>query len=164
MGIRAVVPIAVLASGALLSSCSSTTNNPIEPSGLSDNTQAVPVGSLLADLRITSVGVSDSGQDAFGQWGYDARVYLHETNGLDVTVTSIQVQILAGATVVGTASVAPMLWIPANSSRDATLVLASDTHVQLSAITANVKVAFKDMKGNTSSITCTFSCFGCWDY
>jgi hypothetical protein len=57
-----------------------------------------------------------------------------------------------------------MLSMTANSSRDTALVVAADTHVQVSALTMIVTVQFTDAKGNTGSISSSGSCAGCWDY
>jgi hypothetical protein len=165
MRIHAGAAIAALLLGGLLSSCSgSQANGPTAPSGASANVQTDAVTSSLANLQITSVGVSDGGQNASGQWRYNVTVSLHDTNSVDVTVTNIEVQAWAGSTLIGAASIAPTLWIPANSSRNASLVLASSTHIQASAITPYVTVTFKDRNGNTGSVSSMDPCLGCWDY
>jgi hypothetical protein len=41
---------------------------------------------------------------------------------------------------------------------------ATATHVDVSALTVAMTVQFTDANGNSSSVTNSFSCFGCWDY
>ena len=121
--------------------------------------------STRGNLTITSMGVSDAGQGALGNWQYKVSVRLRETGGLDMTVTNIQVQARIDSNILATASVIPMLSVLANSSSDAALVFAADTHVgNLSALTVDMTVQFRDANGNTGSIRCSFSGFGLWDY
>jgi hypothetical protein len=165
MRIRAVAPIAAILVSAVLSSCSNgRASSPLAPSGATDSAQTAAVTSSLANLQITSVDVSDSGQNALGRWRYNVTVSLHDTTGVDVIVTNIDVQAFAGSTLIGTASIAPMLLIPANSSRDTVVVLASSMHVLVSAVTPYVTVTFRDKNGNTGSVSSTSPCYGCWDY
>jgi hypothetical protein len=116
------------------------------------------------NLEINSMWVSADGQSALGDWQYKVTVRLRETGGLDMTVTNIQVQALIGSNILATGSVILSLPVSANSSSDAGLVLAADTHaVDLSALTVGVTVQFRDANGNTGSVSNSF-CFGCWDY
>jgi c-di-GMP-binding flagellar brake protein YcgR len=110
------------------------------------------------------MGLTDAGPSARGDWLYEARVYLRETGGVDVTITNVQIQVLLDSKVLGAARSTQMLSMTANSSRDTALVVAADTHVQVSALTTNVTVQFTDAKGNTGSISSSGSCAGCWDY
>jgi len=117
------------------------------------------------NLEINSMWVSADGQSALGDWQYKVTVRLRETGGLDMTVTNIQVQALIGSNILATGSVILSLPVSANSSSDAGLVLAADTHaVDLSALTVGVTVQFRDANGNTGSVSNSFACFGCWDY
>jgi hypothetical protein len=109
------------------------------------------------------MSVGDPRQGANDQWLYDTGVYLH-AGPVDVTVTNVQVQFYAYSTLVGTASIAPALLMPANSYSDAALVVASSTNVPPSALTGTVTVTFGDAKGDVGSVTASFACFGCWDY
>jgi len=111
------------------------------------------------------MGVSDAGQGALGDWQYKVTVHLRETGGVDMTVTNIQVQALFGSNILATGSVIPMLSVLGNSSSDAGLVFAADTHVaDLSALTVGMTAQFRDANGNTGSVSNSFTCFGCWDY
>jgi len=117
------------------------------------------------NLEINSMWVSADGQSALGDWQYKVTVRLREAGGLDMTVTNIQVQALIGSNILATGSVILSLPVSANSSSDAGLVLAADTHaVDLSALTVGVTVQFRDANGNTGSVSNSFACFGCWDY
>ena len=79
-----------------------------------------------------------------------------------MTVTHIQFQALFAANILATASVIPALSVSANSSRDAALVFAADTHVKdLSALTIGMTVQFRDANGNIGSVSNSFTCFGC---
>jgi hypothetical protein len=119
--------------------------------------------SSISNLKITSVAVTDDGQDALGQWQYKGTLRL-ETGGIEATVTNIQVQALLGSNILATASIVPTVSVAANSSRDAVFVFASDTHAQVSALTVNVTVQFRDTNGNSGAVSSSDSCFGCWDY
>jgi hypothetical protein len=110
------------------------------------------------------MSLNDAGQGALGDWLYDARVKLLEIGGVDLTVTSVQVQASMDSMILGTASTTPMLSISANSSSDTALVYAGNTHVQVSAMRADVTVQFRDAKGNTGACSASFSGFGYWDY
>jgi hypothetical protein len=129
------------------------------------STPGTTAQSTRGNLEINSMGVSDAGQGALGDWQYKATVHLRETGGVDTTVTNIQVQALSGSNILATAGVIPMLSVLANSSRDAGLVFAADTHVSdLSALTIGLTVQFSDANGNTGSVSKSFTCFGCRDY
>jgi hypothetical protein len=129
------------------------------------STRPATAPSTHGNLEIISLGVSDAGQGARGDWQYKVTVRLRETGGLDITVTNIQCQALLGSNILSTGSVIPALSIPANSSRDAGLVFAADTHIgDLSALTVDMTVQFKDANGNASSASNSFSGFGYWDY
>lgn len=129
------------------------------------STPAPAAPSTRGNLEINSMGVNDLGQGAPGDWQYKVRVHLRETGGVDITVTNVQVRALFGSTVLATASVTPMLSVLANSSSDAELVFAADTHIaDLSALTVGTTVQFRDANGNTGSVSKSFTCFGCWDY
>ena len=109
--------------------------------------------------------LSDGVQGARGDWQYKVTVRLRETGGLDITVTNIQVQAVIGSNILATASVVPALSISANSSGDAGLVFAVDTHVaDLSALKVNMTIEFRDAYGNAGSVSNSFSGFGSWDY
>ena len=117
------------------------------------------------NLEMSYMSVSDAGQGALGDWQYKVTVHLRETGGVDMTVTSIEFQALFGSNILATANVVPVLSVSANSSSDAALVFAADTHVgDLSKLTVGMTVQFRDAKGNTGSVTNSFTCFGCWDY
>jgi hypothetical protein len=117
------------------------------------------------NLEINSMGVSNAGQGALGNWQYKVTVHLRETGGVDMTVTNIQVQALFGSHILATARAIPMLSVLANSSSDAGVVFNADTQVSdLSALTIGMTVQFRDANGNTGSVSKSFTCFGCWDY
>jgi hypothetical protein len=163
VGRRTVTTVVfVVAISALSSACSNT--NPTTPSNTTDNGQTSSNPALVSRLQITSMGLTDAGPSARGDWLYEARVYLRETGGVDVTITNLQIQVLLDSKVLGAARSTPMLSMTANSSRDTALVVAADTHVQVSALTTTVTVQFTDAKGNTGSINSSGSCAGCWDY
>jgi hypothetical protein len=163
MGTRTIATVVLVAFGALFSSCSN--NGPTAPtSNPSDNSQSSPSTSSVGKLQITAMALNDAGQSALGDWLYDAKVNLLETGGVDVTVTNLQVQASTDSKVLATASTTPMLSMRANSRGDTALVFAGNTHVQVSAVTADVTVQFRDAKGNTGSVSCSFSGFGYWDY
>jgi hypothetical protein len=117
------------------------------------------------DLTITSVAVGDAGQDALGHWQYKVIVHLRETAGVDLTATYISVQALLGSNILATYGSGTWLSVAANSSSDAGLVFAADTHVgDLSALTLIVTVQFQDGKGTTGCVGNSSSSAGCWDY
>ena len=60
---------------------------------------------------------------------------LFEIGGVDVTVTNIQVEALFSSDILANASTSPMASVSANSSSDAALIFAVDTHAQVSAVT-----------------------------
>ena len=163
MSTRKVSTGAWVVLGGLLASCSSPHNSLTAPTNTVTDDRMSPTTLSTSTLQITSMGVSDAGQSAAGQWFYEARAYLH-AGGVDVTVTRIRVQLLLNSQVLSTASISPLLSVPMNSSRDAALMLASNAQVSVSALAATVTVDFRDAKGNTGSVSETFSCFGCWDY
>jgi hypothetical protein len=145
---------------ALLVIASGCAEGPTAPSA-----RGLTAASTRGDLEINSVGFSDAGQSALGDWQYKVTMHLRETGGVDMMVTNIQVQALVGSNILATANVIPMLSVLANSSSDAGLVLAADTHVaDLSALKVGVTVQFRDANGNTGSVSNYFTCFGCWDY
>ena len=148
----------VVAIGALFPACSN--NSPTAPS---NNRQTIPNSPSLSNLKITSVTVSDPGQDSSGHWQYNGKVHL-ETAGMALTVTKIQVQALLGSTILATASTTPMVSVSANSSSDEVFAFAADTHPQAAALTVNATVEFRDASGNPGTVSSSFSCFGCWDY
>ena len=53
-----------------------------------------PSVSTPGNLAITSVAVTDAGQDALGHWEYKVTVHLRETAGVDLTATYIYAQAL----------------------------------------------------------------------
>jgi hypothetical protein len=108
--------------------------------------------------------VGDVVQGALGDWQYTVTARVREVGGLDVTVTDIQVHALVGSTSLATTSVVPMLPVSAYSAKDAGVVFAAATHVEVSALTVAITVQFTDANGNTGSVDNTSSCFGCWDY
>ena len=111
------------------------------------------------------MGVSDAGLGAPGSWQYKVTVRLSETGGVDITVTHIQLQALFGSHLLANASVIPVVSVSANSSSDAVLVFSAATHVgDLSALTVDMTVQFRDANGNTGSVSESFSGFGYWDY
>ncbi len=121
--------------------------------------------STRGSLTVTSMGLSDAGQGAPGNWQYRVTVHLRETGGVDMTVTNIEVRARLGSNLLATASVLPMLTVLANSSSDAGLVFAADTHLgNLSTLVVDLTVDFRDASGNAGSVSDSFSCFGCWDY
>jgi len=129
------------------------------------STRGTTAASTRGNLEISSMGVSNAGQGALGDWQYKVTVHLRETGGVVMTVTNIQIQALLGSNILATASVIPMLSVLANSSGDAGLVFAADTHVaDLSTLTVGITVQFRDANGNTGSVSNSFTCFGCWDY
>jgi hypothetical protein len=133
------------------------------PSGITAASGITPP-SIRGNLTMISMGVSDAGQRALGDWQYTVTVHLRETGGVDTTVTNIQVEARLGSNTLATESVIPMLSVSANSSSDAALVFAADTHVgDLSALTVGMTVQFTDAKGNIGSVSNSFTCFGCWD-
>ena len=137
------------------------------PTAPTTATAPTPAQSLSTrgNLTMAYMGLADAGQGALGDWQYKVTVHLRETGGLDITVTNIQCQALLGSNILSTGSVIPALSIPANSSRDAGLVFAADTHVgNLSALTIDMTVQFRDANGNTGSVSNSFSGFGYWDY
>lgn len=148
----------VVAIGALFSACGN--NSPTAPSS---NSPKLPSSSAPSNLKITSVTVSDPGQDSSGHWQYNGKVRL-ETAGVALTVTKIQVQALLGSKILATASTTPMVSVSANSSSDEVFAFAADTHAQASALTVNATVEFRDASGNPGTVSSSFSCFGCWDY
>ena len=92
-------------------------------------------------------------------------MHLRETGGVDMTVTNIEVRARLGSNLLATVSVAPMLTVLANSSSDAGLVFAADTHLgNLSTLVVDLTVEFRDASGNAGSVSDSFTCFGCWDY
>jgi hypothetical protein len=127
-------------------------------------TATIRVQSSVGSLQVTTMGISDVGQGALGDWQYNATLYVHENGGIDVTVTNIQVQVLVGPKVLATASITPMLSVSAHSKGDTAFVFSSDSHVQVSEMTVNVTVDYRDAKGNTGSVSSSFECFGCYDY
>ena len=152
---RCIVLLSVLS--VIASGC---TGGPTAPS-----IEGTTTPSTRGNLEINSMGVSDAGQGALGDWQFKVTVHLRETGGVDMTVTNIQVQALFGSSVLATASVIPMLSVLANSSSDAGLVFAAATHVaDLSALTVGLTVQFRDANGNSGSVSNSFTCFGCWDY
>lgn len=160
MGRRTLTTVVfVVAIGALFSACSNS-----GPTAPSNNSPTPPSSSSLSNLKITSMTVSDAGQDAFGHWQYNGTVRLLETGGVELTVTNIQVQALLGSNILATASSVPKVSVSANASSDAVFAFAADSHVQASALTVNATVEFRDAKGNTGAVSSSFSCFGCWDY
>jgi hypothetical protein len=128
------------------------------------STREVAAQSARGNLEINSMGVTDAGQGAPGDWQYRVRANLRETAGVDMTVTNIQIQARLGANILATASVIPELSVSAYSSRDTELVFAAGTHIDPSALTVEMTVQFGDANGNTGSVNSSFSCFGCWDY
>jgi hypothetical protein len=160
---NAAIGVWVIVFSGLLSSCSNTTQIPTAPVNTIVNGHISASTLSSSNLQITSVSLSDGGQGTSGQWLYDAGVSLY-AGGVSVTVTSVQVQLLMSSQVLATTSITPMLFVPANSSREAALLLQSTTHVDVSALTAHVTVYFSDAYGHTGSVTATWSCFGCWDY
>jgi hypothetical protein len=117
-----------------------------------------------ANLTITSVAVSDAGQDALGHWQYKVIVHLRETAGVDLTATYIYLQALLGSNILATYGSSTWLSVSANSSSDAELVFAADTHVaDLSALTLVVTVQFQDGNG-ARCVANSSSSAGCWDY
>jgi hypothetical protein len=114
------------------------------------STRPTTAPSTRGNLEINYIGVSDAGQGASGDWQYKVTAHLHETGGVGMTVTNIQVQALFGSNTLATASVIPVLSVPANSSTDAGLVFTGATHVaDLSALTVDMTVQFRDANGNT---------------
>jgi hypothetical protein len=153
---RCIVLLSVLS--VIASGCAG--GGPTAPS-----TRGPTAASTRGNLEINSVGVSDAGQGALGDWQYKVTVHLRETGGVDMTVTNIQVQALFGSNILATAGVIPMLSVLANASSDAGVVFNADTHVSdLSALTIGMTVQFRDANGNTGSVSNSFTCFGCWDY
>jgi hypothetical protein len=115
-------------------------------------------------LNVDSLGVSDVAQSAPGVWDYTVTAQLHETGGVDVTVTDIQIQALLGSTNLATNSTVPLLPMPAHSTRQTTVVFEAAIHTDVSALTVNITVQFIDAHGNAGSIRESFSGFGAWDY
>ena len=127
------------------------------------DTPTIP--SSRGNLTIASMAVNDAGQDALGDWQYKVTAQLRETGGVDIMVTSIQIQARFGSKTLATASVIPLVSVSANSSSDAALVFAADTQVgNLSALTVGMTVQFIDASGNAGSVSTAFSGFGAWDY
>ena len=156
---RSIVLISVLT--VIASGCA---GEPTAPS-TRGNAGGPTAASTRGNLRITSMGISDAGQGALGDWQYKITVHLRETGGVDVTVTNIQIQALFGSNILATASVIPVLSVSANSNSRAALVFASDTHAgDVSALTVGMTVQFRDGNGNTGSVSSSFSGFGSWDY
>jgi hypothetical protein len=150
--------LAVIASGCAGGPAAPTTATALTPA------QSQPL-STRGNLTITSVAVSDAGQDALGHWQYKVIVHLRETAGVDLTATYIYVQALSGSNILATYGSGTWLSVSANSSSDAGLVLAADTHVgDLSALTLVVTVQFQDRNGRTGCVGNTSSSAGCWDY
>jgi hypothetical protein len=149
----------IVAIGALFLACSN--NGPTAPS---NNSPTLSSPSPLSNLEITLMTVSDAGQDGSGHWQYHGTVRLLDTGALELTVTKIRVQALVGSNVLATANTIPLVSLSANSFSDAAFAFATDTHVQVSALTVNVTVEFRDANGNTGTVSSSFSCFGCWDY
>lgn len=115
-------------------------------------------------LQFVSMSVSNGVRGANGGWQYTVTVELRETRGVAVTVTDIQLKARTGSTSLATTSVAPMLSMSAYSSKDAELVFATASQVDVSALTVDMTVQFRDANGNTGSVTSSNTCFGCWDY
>ena len=122
---RCIVLLSVLS--AIASGCAGAPTAPSTPATTALSGTTAP--STRGNLTITSMGVSDAGQGALGNWQYKVSARLRETGGLDMTVTNIQVQARIDSNILATASVVPMLSVLANSSSDAALVFAADTHV-----------------------------------
>ena len=155
--------VCVVVFSALFASCSNRGNNPTAPSNITSDSPGPQNALSASNLQLTGMSVFDARSGTNGQWLYDAGVYLH-AGPVDVTVTKIQVQLFAYSTLLGTASITPALLMPANSYRDAALVVASSTNVPPSALTGTVTVTFRDAKGNVGFVSASFACFGCWDY
>jgi hypothetical protein len=114
---------------------------------------------------VTSAAVNDAGQDALGNWQYKFTVFLRETGGVNTTVTNLHVQARLGSDFLASASAIPMVSVFANSSGEAGLIFAANTHVtSLATLTVDMTVQFTDANGNTGAISSSGSCFGCWDY
>src|SRR5437762_6684223 len=139
--------VCFLAVGALSSACSN--NGPTAPS---NNSPTAASPSSLSNLTITSMALSDAGQDALGHWQYKGTVRL-ETGDVQVTVTNIRVQALLGSDILTTASTTFMVSVPPSSSTDAVFGFAADTHVQASALTVHVTVEFRDANGNSGAVS-----------
>jgi hypothetical protein len=115
-------------------------------------------------LKVESLGVGDVAQSAPGGWDYTVTARLHETGGVDVTVTDIQIQVLLGSTDLVTNSTVPLLPLPTHSVRQTELVFEAATHADVSALTVNITVQFVDANGNAGSVRESFTGFGAWDY
>jgi hypothetical protein len=128
------------------------------------STGGTTIPSARGKLQIDAMRVSDVVQGTLGDWQYKVTAQLREIGGVDVTVTDIQVQALLRSTSLATTSVVPMLSVSAYSSKDAGVVFAAATQIDLSAVTVAMTIQFTDANENTGSVNNSFSCFGCWDY
>jgi hypothetical protein len=125
-------------------------------------TAATPNPAARGNLTMPYMILNDAGHGAHGDWQYKVTVHLSETGGLQTAVTNIQFQALVASNILATDTVAPVLSISANSSRDEALAFSADTHVEdLSTVTIRITVQFKDANGNIGSVSDSFTCFGC---
>jgi hypothetical protein len=165
MRARSVATIVSLVgfSGSLLVSCSGTANNPVAPGSISADQ---PADAAISNyLYLQSSYIEEVGRNSAGQWLYKATTVVRNQTARGVTVTIYRIQITAGATV--GKSTAPYVWIPAYSSQNLALTLASGTRLQMGTLTWSVTIGYKDKYGNAGSVSGEFSdnpCYGCWDY
>ena len=123
-----------------------------------------PITPCDSDLQIVSMGLQDIEASASGEWLYEARVYLHERGGANVTVTKVQLQVASGSNVLANSRVDRFVSIPANSTVDTAFAVASSLHVAVSDLKADLTVDFRDAEGTPHSVSASFSGFGYWDY
>lgn len=152
---RCIVLLCVLAGVA--SGCGEAPTAPSTPG----NTPQFAAG----NLKFNYMSVNAAGQGTLGEWQYQVTIRLSETAGVDVTVTDIQIQAFVDSNVLATATASPMVAFSARSSNDAGLVFAAGTQIaDLSKLRIDVTVRFTDAKGNTGSVSNSFTGFGAWDY
>jgi hypothetical protein len=123
---------------------------------------STPIPTTRGNLIMVYMILNDAGQGGHGDWQYKVTVHLTETSGVATAVTNIQFQALFASNILATGTVVPVLPISANSSSDASLIFSTDTHVgDLSAVTVQMTVQFRDANGNIGSVSNSFTCFGC---
>jgi hypothetical protein len=114
---------------------------------------------------VTSVDISDAGQDALGHWQYKATGHLRETANIDVTVTSLAAWAVLGSTVLAQQRDDRLaLSVPANSTNNVTLAFVIDTRVESTALRVEATVWFRDANGRSGVASNSPGCRGCWNY